>query len=478
MTAAYLIAGRGSRKDLLRSAALFAVAVGFTGVVTVGLLAVVEEPSVELALVIPVVMVLVIGVFLIPVHTIPAVIAAVLCVVPTRLIPNDGPFNALPPLALVMGIWVLRRVVLNQGASSASRFPPLTRIGPRLAVYAVAVLLVAWLMVSIFLNVINETTVGWTLAFVVSAVLPLLVFDARREVALLRIVLVIGGAVLGVNIIIEMLLGTSPVYGLFAGAREFEFAVYRAQGPFSHPLFAAAFLTVPAMIGIGTWLTTGRRWMLVCGVLAAGGVLGTVSRGSIAALAVAAGVAVVVAPFFLGWRNIGRWLLFLALCVLGGILALNFGPLVERSTSIESQLSAGVRERAIAVAINAGEYSNWLGTGPATSGQTGRLFDTITIENSLLQLLISVGVPGLLLFLLFLVSLVWCAWARGDLGVGLAIIAYTVSITGFNSLDAVRSMHIVIGILALLAVHEWMPQGQSDEFEPVRPQSASQPAMV
>ena len=85
---------------------------------------------------IPLVMVLVIGVFLIPVHMIPAVIVAVLCVVPTRFIPNDGPFNALPPLALVMGIWVLRRVVLGQGAGRASRLPPLTRIGPRLAVYA------------------------------------------------------------------------------------------------------------------------------------------------------------------------------------------------------------------------------------------------------------------------------------------------------------------------------------------------------
>ncbi len=36
---------------------------------------------------------------------------------------------------------------------------------------------------------------------------------------------------------------------------------------------------------------------------------------------------------------------------------------------------------------------------------------------------------------------------------GSPIIAYVVAITGFNSLDAVRNMHVLIGILALLAVH-------------------------
>ncbi|MGC5224394.1 O-antigen ligase family protein [Micromonospora sp. DT81.3] len=475
MTPPYLVAGRTEWNHRLRSAAVFVVAVAFTGITTVGLLATVEQPSYELALAIPLLTVLVLGVFLMPVHMIPAVVGAVLCVVPTRFVPNDGPFNALPPLALVMGIWVLRRIVLAHGAGRASRLPPLSRIGPRLAVYTFAVLLVAWLGVSILRSGVNETTVGWTLAFVVSALVPLLVFDARQEVALLRTVLLIGGALAGANIMVELVLGMSPVYGWLGGSREFGFAVYRAQGPFSHPLFAAAFLTVPAMLGIGTWLTTGRRWMLLCGGLAAGGVLATVSRGSIVALGVAVGVAVIAAPFFLGWRNVGRWFVFVGLAGLGAVVALNFGPLVERASSIESQLSAGVRERAITVAVSAAEYSDWFGTGPGTSGQTGRLFDTIVIENSLLQLLISIGLPGLVLFVLFLSSLIWSAWARGDLAVGLAIIAYTVSISSFNSLDAVRGMHIVIGLLVLLAVHDSTPRPRPEEFEPLSAGRVMQP---
>ena len=118
-----------------------------------------------------------------------------------------------------------------------------------------------------------------------------------------------------------------------------------------------------------------------------------------------------------------------------------------------------------------------MGTGPGTSGQTARLLDSIIIENSMLQLLISVGIPGLLLFVAFLGSLVWCAWARGDLGVGLAVIGYAIAITGFNSLDAVRNMHILIGFLALLAVHESIaPAKPAPSLSPDHsPRSAASP---
>lgn len=479
MTTAYLIAGNRTWSDRIRFAGVFVTAVAFTGIVTLGLLAAVDQPTFQLALAIPLLTVLVIGVFAMPVHMIPAVVVAVLALVPTRIIPNTGPFNALPPLALVMGIWVLRRVVLDHRSKRrAEERPPLVRIGPRLAVYAFALMLLVWLVFATYRAGFSDTSVGWTVAFAVSALLPLVVFDARREVTLMRPVLVIVGAIAGANIMVELVLGMSPLYGWLGGGRIFGFAVYRAQGPFSHPLFAAAFLTVPAMIAIGTWLMTGRRWMLVCGVLAAGGVLATVSRGSIVALAVAAGIAAVVAPFFLGWRNLGRWFAFLFFCGLGALVVLNFGPLIERGSSVESQLSADVRERAIAVALNASAYSDWLGTGPGTSGQTGRLFDSIVIENSVLQLLISIGLPGLILFSLLLGSLIWCAWARKDLGVGLAIVAYTVSISSFNSIDAVRNMHIIIGILALLAVHDSMSRPREDEPLSASPVDARVPLSV
>lgn len=472
MTVAGYLTARGSDvRAQFRFWGVFALAVAFTGAVIVAMLRVVEEPTLGVALAMPLLAVMAIGMLAVPVHMLPSIALAVIALVPTRLLPATGPFNALPPLAILMLIWVLRRLVLDHRGPRTNVLPSVRGLGPRLAVYATAIMLAVWLLLSTVRAGAGDTSVGWTIAFVGSALAPLLVFDAREEVALLRKVLLIVGAIVGANIFIEMLLGFSPVYGLIAalagGGRTFEFSVYRASGAFSHPLFAGAFLTIPAVVGIGTWLTTGRRWTLVCGLFAAVGVLGTVSRGSLGALGASVGIAVLIAPFFLGWKNIKRWFVLLGLTVAGGIAVLNFGPLLERSDSIESQLSATVRDRAVAVALDAAAYGGWFGTGPGTSGQTGRLFDSIIIENSLLQLLISIGIPGLVLFLAFIGSLVWAAWARGDLGVGLAVIAYIISITGFNSIDAVRNMHLLIGILGLLAIHD------SDAFaEPSSPKTS------
>lgn len=416
------------------------------------------EPSVALVVALPVLAVAGVALFLIPVHTLPAIALAVLALVPTRLIPNDGPFNALPPLALLMGVWVFRRVVLGQRpAADELALADKERLGPRFAVYGTALLLAGWLLISMLLAGAGDTSLGWTMSFVASVLLPLLVFDARAEARLLARVFLIVGAIIGVYLLVEGTLGWSPLYGSLAsiaGAdREFAFSVYRARAAFSHPLFASAFLTIPAALGIGAWLTSGRRWPLVCGVLAAAGIVATVSRGALAAFGVAMAFALLMGPLFIGWKHITRWLQLLGLTVAGGVLVLNFGPLVERVGSIESQLSAGVRDRAIGVAIEAAQSSGWIGTGPGTSGVTGRLFEDIIIENSMLQLLISIGIPGVLLFVLFIAALMWQAWAHGNLAVVIAFIAYIVAISGFNSLDAVRSMHILLGFLAVLAVH-------------------------
>ncbi|QIG38556.1 O-antigen ligase family protein [Microbacterium sp. 4R-513] len=449
-----MVARSSAVRDTVRHGGLFVVAVLFTGIITAALLRAVDEPTLGLAVALPLVAALAVAMFLLPVHYLPAITVAVIALVPTRFIPSSSPFNAVPVLAIVMGVWMLRRIVLGQKPRGFADLPPLRAIGPRLAVYTTGGMFTAWLVFSTIRTGAGETSVGWTAAFAASALLPLLVFDARIEVRLLRSVLLWVGAIAGANIVLQMVTGGPALYALLPGGGSFGFAVYRPQGAFNHPLFAGAFLTIPAAIGIGQWLTTGRRKPLILGLLAAAGIVSTVSRSSILAVGIALGIGAVVAPFFLGWKNLGRWLFLLALGAVGAVAVLNFGPLIERSESIESQLSAGVRERIVPLALTAADYSDWMGTGPGTSGQTARLFDSIIIENSMLQLLISVGIPGLLFFLAFLGSLIWCAWARGDLGVGLAVIGYTIAITGFNSLDAVRNMHILIGFLALLAVHD------------------------
>ncbi|MCI9857100.1 O-antigen ligase family protein [Microbacterium proteolyticum] len=410
----------------------------------------IDEPSLAIAALIPAGVVFAVALFVMPVHWLPALTMVILALFPTRFIPAQGPFNALPALAIVLGIWVLRRTLIPDGRATLPLERPVA-LTARYAVYATGALLVVWLISSVLLNGSTDTSVGWSIAFSASVFVPLLVIDARREAQLLRKTLLVVGALSGLYILGESVLRFSPLYGVATG--DLVFSVYRARGAFSHPLFAAAFLTVPALLGLGTWLTQGRRWPLVAGLISAAGVMATVSRGPLAAVAIAVGFAILVSPIFIGWSNLTRWVQLLVVTIVGSIGALNFGPLVERGDSIESRISADVRDRAVDVALRSADYSGFIGTGPGTSGETSRLFDTIIIENSILQLLISIGVPGLLLFLAFIAALGWRAAVTGNLGTALAIIAYVVAISGFNTIDAVRSMHIIIGMLALLAVH-------------------------
>ncbi len=429
----------------LLAVALVAVA-GTTGVAIRAL----DEPSVEMALAIPALTVVGIALFLVPVSWLPSIAIAVLALFPTRFIPSDGPFNAIPPLALVLGIWLFRRLIVPAGRSGLPPERP-TALVARYAVYASALLLASWFVLSTLITGVQESSIGWVLAFTTSALLPLAVLDARREAALLRSTVLVVGAIAGAYVMVEMVLGFSPLYGAASG--EQIFSVYRARGAFSHPLFAAAFLTIPAALGLGTWLTEGRRWPLVAAALSTAGVMATVSRGPLAAVGAAVAFALLLSPVFIGWDHLRRWVQLLLVAAVGAVAVLNFGPLAERADSIESRISADVRDRAIDISFRAADLSGWIGTGPGTSGETSRLFDTIIIENSLLQLLISVGIPGLLLFLVFVASLAWRATVTGELGGLLALAAYVIAISGFNTLDAVRSMHILVGVLVLLCLH-------------------------
>ena len=479
-----VVVGGGWRRGA-RIALLIALGGLFAGGMTLGILRFLnvivrlaaippELVGLVIAIALPVAALVMIALFVIPVHVIPTIALVILTLAPTRFIPSDGPFNALPPLAILMGIWVFRRLVLGQ--TPAENLPTDGEhrpMGPRFAIGAIAVLLLFWLIVSTALEGGSDTTVGWTLAFAVSVLMPLLVPNARAEARLLAQVVLVIGVLVGIYLLIEMVLKFSPVYG--APTEEFEFSVYRARAAFSHPLFAAAFMTIPASIGIGAWLQSGKLWPLFAGAISVGGVVATVSRGSVAGVGVAVAFALLLAPLFLGWKNISRWAQLLVVSAIGAVVVLNAGPLVERSDSIESQISADVRDRAVDVAFRAADLSGWIGTGPGTSGITSRLFDTIIIENSILQLLISIGIPGLILFALFMTALIWQACTRGNLSVILAMVAYVVALAGFNSIDAVRTMHILLGFLVIMAVHgrgddaaRWgrRPDAREAAFEP------------
>lgn len=395
--------------------------------------------------------------FLLPVGWLPAAAVVAFAVVPNRLVPSESIFNALPPVSLILAIWVFRRLVLGQrpptGGLPAPTTPPALRIGAWIAAAA----FLAWALLTALRSEYSDTGFSWLSSFTIGMLIPLLVPDARAEARALRSTWLVVGAIAGAYAAVEVVLQGSPLWGTLYDALGYgssqHWSVYRAEVSFGHPLFAAAFLAPPALLGIGGWLGSGRAWHLVAGLVAAVGVVATVSRGAILAVALGAALALVLALTVIPRRPGRRVAQLTALAVVGGIGVLNFPALTARMDSLDAARSSEARDIATGVAMQAAANAGWLGSGPGTSGISGREIYDVVIENSLFQLLISVGIPGLVLFLALVALLALAAVRRGDVAAAAAMAGYLVVITGFNAIDAVRALHLVLGLLVILTLH-------------------------
>ncbi|MGY1749257.1 O-antigen ligase family protein [Modestobacter sp. SYSU DS0511] len=319
------------------------------------------------------------------------------------------------------------------------------------------VLFVAWTVVNAILHSSGLFGFGWIISFTMAVSLPLIVSGASSEAKALRTAWLWTAAALGAYAMLELALGFNLVFGTLYDAVGIDtsqhWSVYRAEASFGHPLFAGLFLAVGAALGIVTWLESGKPSHLLSGVIAAGGVVSTLSRGSLAAMiiGIAAGAAFVAASR--GHRRLGRYLILGAAAAAASFLVGTVDAFNERSNSVEASRSADARGTALDVAIQAAGSTNYLGSGPATSGETARQFGSVVIENSYLQVLISLGLPGLLLLAAMISGVLWAAVRAANYAGAAALVTVVVALAGFNALDAVRSTHLLLGLVLLLAVH-------------------------
>jgi polysaccharide biosynthesis protein PslJ len=410
---------------------------------------------------------------MVPVHWLPMIALVMFVAIPRSLVPSDGILNALPVLSIIMVIWLVRRMVAGTVTGhipsdrsvsdrsvldrSVTEHSGTTRSVTRIVIQVSAAVFVLWSLLSSLTSADGSTAFAWLTSFSIGALIPILVTDARAEAALVRTAWIICGGVMGAYAILEIGLQSSPLYGAIYGVLGVpsgqHWSVYRAEGSFYHPLYAGAFLAVGAALGIALWLQSGTRWTLAMGLVSAVGVVATVSRGSIIATAAAVGVAVVVAGFTVGRKVAPRLVVVSILGVVAAVGLANFGALNERSDSAEAELSGGARDAGLEIALKAAASSDWLGSGPGTSGIRARLFDDVVIENSGLQLLISVGIPGLALMVILVAALVVNSLKSKDAASAAAFIAYVVCILGFNAIDALRGMHLLIGLLILITLN-------------------------
>lgn len=425
--------------------------------------------------------------FVVPVEHLPALSLILYALIPPRILPQDGPLGALPLTTIVLAVWGFRRLILRQG-DGGDPAPPGERLLARMrfrgagmrpgeqpapfkaaaVVFGIAFFL--WAVVSLLRTPDLQTSLGWLISFSAGALLPLLVTSARREAELLRRAWLVLAGWLGAYAAVEAALRFNPlwgtVYNVLGLPNAQHWAVYRASASFGHPLFAALFFGVACTLAIGNWLTSRSKGALAIGVFSGLGLVATVSRGAMLGAAIALAFAYIAALLLRGQKRWGRFAAVGVIAVVGVIGLFQFDAFSARNDSSEAQLSSGARDLALWVSLRAADLTGWIGSGTGTSGITGRLFADVVIENSLLQLLIGVGIPGLILFSLILGCAFLHALSRGAIGPAAALLAYAVCISTFNALDAVRPMHLLLGCLLILTLNP-PDRGPLGDTEPV-----------
>ncbi|TFD59099.1 hypothetical protein E3T39_12155 [Cryobacterium suzukii] len=395
----------------------------------------------------------VVTLFLLPAHILPAVALATFALIPARILPQDGPIGALPLTTMIIVVWAVRRLLTGTADRQSTAAPAPFRSATRYF----ALLFLAWSLFALVRSTDVQASLGWIISFSAGALLPLAIATATREAHWIRQVWLVLGATLGAYALIEGALRANPVWGTLFSALGLSdsqhWSVYRATASFGHPLFAGLFLAVACALAIGVWLRENSKPALLAAVFSGLGLVATVSRGAILSAAIAIAFAYAVSLVLRGDKRWGKLTLLAVLMVVAVVGLFQFDAFTARNNSLEAELSSQARDLGVWVSIQAANFTGWIGSGPGTSGITGRLFDDVTIENSLLQLLISIGLPGVALFLLTIGSAIAHALSRRAVGAAAALVAYTVCIAGFNAIDALRPMHLLLGCLLLLALN-------------------------
>ncbi|TFB73338.1 hypothetical protein E3O06_08940 [Cryobacterium glaciale] len=391
--------------------------------------------------------------FLVPTHILPAVALATFALIPARVLPQDGPIGALPLTTMIIVVWAVRRLLTGPADLPGPAAPAPFRSATRYF----ALLFLVWSLFSLVRSTDVQASLGWIISFSAGVLLPLSIVNASREAYWIRRVWLVLGAWLGAYAVLEGALRANPIWGtLFSvlGLSDSQhWSVYRATASFGHPLFAGLFFAVACALAIGVWLRENSKPALLAAVFSGLGLVATVSRGAILSAAIAIAFAYAVSLVLRGDKRWGKFALLAVLMVVAVIGLFQFDAFTARNNSIEAELSSQARDLGVWVSLQAANLTGWIGSGPGTSGITGRLFNEVTIENSLLQLLISIGLPGVVLFLLVIGSAVAHALSRRAVGAAAALVAYTVCIAGFNAIDALRPMHLLLGCLLILALN-------------------------
>ncbi|MDT9593567.1 O-antigen ligase family protein [Nocardioides zeae] len=372
--------------------------------------------------------------------------------VPGALTSRIPLLDLIPAPAVILIVWLVRRSIADTKEPRASDVQSTRDRAVRVIVW----LLVAWALLLWFFYGGSGYGFSWILTFAASVLTCVTGRVGRPESESVRHAWMISGALLGAYAVLEFALRLNPVYGpLFRALGQpqpNDWSVYRAAASFPHPLTAAMFLGVAATLALVSWLVRRDGWYLAMAIPALAGLASTGSRASLAACAIGIAVGMMLYAKRGTGARFGRSVGLVVLAAGGALFIFNFSGVGDRLASNEAARSTGARLDGLSVANAAAAHTNYIGSGPATSGETARLYSPLIVENSFFQALISLGLIGTACLVLLFLLLVKRAHGSGDAAAAAGAVTLAVALAGYNALDAVHSSHLLIGWAALMCL--------------------------
>jgi polysaccharide biosynthesis protein PslJ len=378
-----------------------------------------------------------------------------LVLVPRKSLP-DYPLSELLTLPfIIMVVWCLRRLVISRPRQVAS---PTHQSGSLHPFRGFVVFLALWFALSAVASEFKGASISWIAHFMVLVIAPILLGVDGEERRLVKRCFVALTAAVSMYAIAEWIVGGNPLYDpiyAFLGESDVQvWSTYRSHVSFGHPLYASLFLS----LGFGAFftelLTAPSRTNIALSALSLIGVASTVSRSG---LLTVAGLIVFTILVTLFRRTNTNFLVKIALtaCMGGLAVAAMTSPLVqERLLSSEAESSVGAREAMLHVAVTAAGQNSLLGSGPGTSSPGVQAFNSmgLYVENGYLQLLVSVGLVGLIGFALILVFGWMAATKKRIYWVSGMIVAYAVQVSSFNFLESNPAFLLLVGLIVSIAL--------------------------
>jgi len=395
-------------------------------------------------------------ILLLPTDWLPSAALVVFLVVPRVALNVSDLTSTVSPALLVLVLWYVKSWADVRRARETGTAPERVGAWPKVIV---AVLLL-WILLLLVYRGPRLTSLAWTFAFVVLCLVILFVPHATRAIRNLQSTFLWSAAVMAVYCTLEYIAGSNLIFervnALVSTEPLQHWSVYRAYGSLGHPLYAGLFFAMAFAIAFGRRFSGGGNRNLVFAALSMLGVVLTVSRSSVGAVAIAA--AVIVVPSLVRRSSLSPALrAFLAVLVVGGVFAITqAGAFQDRLGSTEAQGSTDARNAVFDLSVITAQAYDWLGAGPAMALTAAAPFNpnAVIIESAYLQILISLGIPGLVLIGLLVAAGALRAMRAGAYaGLG-ALAAFCTAAAFFNILESSRPSLILLGFALLMAWRE------------------------